>query len=298
MHEASAPPTNSTLLLVDDKPENLFALEVLLKHQYALISAASGRQALEILKTREVDVILLDIQMPEMDGYETARRIKQMPQCQNIPIIFITAIFTENPYIKKGYEAGAIDYFTKPFDPDVLKMKIAIYSSFRQKDALLRERERHIKESEELLKAGRKLAAILETLPVGVVIGDTEGRIVQTNDAVLRLWKSIEPFESDAYGVFLKWWAKEGHVIKDAFARALKTGESTHNEMLKIKCFDETWKMFISSVSPLHGLDDQIVGAAAVIQDITEHKKIEQDMEERILKLISLGVEFQQRASR
>src|SRR5438552_559652 len=111
----------STLLLVDDKPANLLALEAVLKEDgYTIILANSGKEALDLLKEKEVDLILLDIQMPGMDGYETARRIKQMPACQNIPIIFITAIFTENPYVKKGYEVGAIDYFAKPFDPDLL----------------------------------------------------------------------------------------------------------------------------------------------------------------------------------
>lgn len=292
-----SPSRKSRLLLVDDLPANLFALEVLLRSDaYELLFAHSGEEALDVLHKTEVDLILLDIQMPVMDGYETARRIKQLANCREVPIIFITAIFNEDPYIKRGYEAGAIDYFTKPFDPDILKMKIAIYASFRQRDALLRERERRIAESEELVKAGRKLASILETLTVGVIISDVEGRIVQTNDTVMKIWKSVEPFESDSYGEFLKWWGEGGLQIKKAFSLALSGGQPTHNELLKIKCFDGTPKTILSSVSPLRGLDDRTVGAVAVIQDITEHKKIEEDMEQRILKLISLGVEFEQKS--
>lgn len=282
------------LLIVDDKPDNLVALEAVLNDEYDLISANSGAEALEELEKHDVDVILLDIQMPHMDGYETARRIKQIDRLKNIPIIFVTAIFTDNPYIRKGYEAGAVDYFTKPFDPDILRLKVKIYASFRQRDVLLKERERRIKESEELLKAGRKLSAILETLPVGVIIADKEGGIVQTNDAVLKMWKSFEPFENDAYGMFLQWWSHDGHLVKEAFSRTLRTGESTHNEIIQLKGFDGTPQMIFTSVSPLRGLKDEIVGAAAVIQDITEHKRIEQDMEQRILKLISLGVGFEQ----
>jgi PAS domain S-box-containing protein len=292
---ASTPP-KSRLLLVDDKPENLIALEAVLSADYQLVSAQSGAEALELLKTNDVDVVLLDIQMPGMDGYETARRIKQMEHCKDLPIIFITAIYTEDPHIKKGYEAGALDYFTKPFDPDILKMKIAIYASFRQKESLLREREKRMRESEELLKAGRKLSAILETLTVGVIIADTEGRIIQTNDAVSRIWKSPDPLGDDAYGEFIKWWGREGQVIKEAFTRALSRGQATHNETIRIKCFDESSKEILGSVSPLTGLNDVLVGAVAVVQDITEHKKIEEDMEQRILKLISLGIEFEQTA--
>jgi PAS domain S-box-containing protein len=290
-----SPSNKGTLLIVDDKPENLLALEAVLKSEgYDLISAHSGEEALSILEAREVDVILLDIQMPKMDGYQTAKSIKQLESCQNTPIIFITAIFTENPHIKKGYQAGAIDYFTKPFDPDILRMKVGIYASFRQRDALLKEREARIRESEELLAAGRKLSEVLETLPVGVVIADVQGGIFQINDEMLRILESDKPLETDSYGEFLEWWAHEGRIIKTSFSKALDTGQSTHNEFIKIKCFNGAFKSVLSSVSPLRGLDNQIVGAVAVLQDISEHKKIGEDMEQRILKLLSLGVEIEQ----
>jgi PAS domain-containing protein len=137
------------------------------------------------------------------------------------------------------------------------------------------------------LQAGRKLSAILETLPIGVIIADAKGRITQANEAVLRVWRSVEPFKNDSYGEFLEWWDHSGQTLKDAIQRALSGGASTQSEMIGIKCFDETSKTILNSVSPLRGHDDQIVGAVAVIQDVTEHKKIEEDMEQRILKLIS-----------
>jgi PAS domain S-box-containing protein len=283
--------------MVDDNAANLLALESVLKGEgYHLLSAPSGQKALDLLKDNEVDVILLDIQMPDLDGYEVARRIKEIPHCRNIPIIFITAIFTEDPHIRKGYEAGAVDYFTKPFDPEILKLKIAIYASFRQRDILLKEKEKRIKESEELLKAGHKLSAILETMPVGVIIANVEGRIVQTNDVVLKIWKSVEPIENDSYGDFINWWSHSGQIFKEMFVQVIDSGASTHNKIIEIKCFDETSRTVLSSISPLRGLDDHIVGAVAVIQDITEHKRIEKDLEQRIMKLISLGVEFEQMA--
>lgn len=282
------------LLLIDDKPENLIALEaVLAGGGYVLHSAGSGREALDLLEKHDVDVVLLDIQMPGMDGYETARRIKRMPRCAEIPIIFITAIYTEDPHVKKGYEVGAVDYFTKPFDPDILKMKIAIYASFRQKHELLKEREERLRESEELLKTGRKLSAVLESLPVGVVMADTAGQVVHTNDTVLKILRSEAPAGSDSYGEFLRWWGAEGQVIKDIFSGVLAGGKSTNNESLMIRCFDGASKNVLSSVSPLFGAHHRIVGAAAVIQDVTEHRKIEGDLEQRILKLVSLGVELQ-----
>jgi len=141
----------SNLLLVDDRPDNLLVLEAVLGSGYDLIQAHSGQEALKFLKDMTVDLILLDVQMPSMDGYETAQRIKQIEHCQNIPIILISGIFTEDPHVKKGYECGAVDYFTKPFDPRVLRKKVAIYASLKQKDALLKEKEQRIRELEERL---------------------------------------------------------------------------------------------------------------------------------------------------
>jgi len=290
-------PIKSTLLIVDDKSENLLAMEAVFKKDYHLIYANSGQEALDLLKKNEVDVILLDIQMPVMDGYEVARRIKQMPQCHNVPIIFITAIYTEDPHIKKGYEAGAIDYFTKPFDPDILKIKVGIYASFRQKHALLKEREKQVKQSEELLKVGQKLSAILESLPVGVIIANADGLIIQTNDIVFKICKLADPVKSDIYAQFLGWWANDGRFIKDKFSAVFKSGIATHNEITKIKCFDGTSKTVLSSISPLNGLDDRKVGVVAVIQDISEHQQVKKDIEQRIIQLVSLGVEFEQMAS-
>ncbi len=287
----------STLLIVDDKPENLLALEAVLKRDYHLIYATSGPDALELLNKNEVDVILLDIQMPVMDGYEVARRIKRIPQCQNIPIIFITAIFTEDPHIKKGYEAGAIDYFTKPFDPDILKVKIGLYASLRQKYSLLKQREIQVAQSEELLKAAQKLSAILESLPVGVIIANVEGQIIQTNDIVFKICKLADPFRNDLYGEFLRWWTEDGRFFKEKFSGVIKSGIATHNEIIRIKCFDGTAKSVLSSISPLNGLDDRMVGVVAVIQDISEHQEVKKDIEQRIIQLVSLSVGFEQMGS-
>src|SRR5689334_14650001 len=97
------------ILAVDDKPANLLALEAVLDDQlYLLLTAISGPSGLELLKNNpDVALILLDVQMPTMDGYEVARRIKKMPGFEEIPVIFITAISTDDPSVRLGYEVGA-----------------------------------------------------------------------------------------------------------------------------------------------------------------------------------------------
>lgn len=290
------------VLIVDDVRGNLLAVAAVLEVDHDLLLANSGYEALKTLEeTADVDVILMDVHMPVMDGFEAAMRIKKIEGCRDIPIIFITAIYREDPYVKQGYQAGGIDYFGKPFDPDILRMKIAVYASFRQKANLLRERERHIRESEDLLRVGRKLSSVLENLPVGVLITDVEGRICQMTEEVSRILKSAEAADSDAYGKILGWWDADGHMIKDklgSLSQALREGRSSHSEPMQILCFDGTSKTILTSTSPLRGLDNEIVGAVLLIQDHTETKKIEEDLEDRVARIIGLGVELEQSVRR
>ena len=297
-------PRTVNVLAVDDKRANLLALEATLGDDYKLLFAHSGREAIDLLSRQPqgVDLILMDVQMPEMDGFEAAAHIKKLEGCEDIPIIFVTAVFTEDPFIKKGYESGGIDYFSKPFDPEILRMKIAVYASYKLQDELLKVREKSVRESEELLRVGRKLSLLLEDLPIGVLISDVEGRICQTTEEVARILGSVVPAQNDAYGEILGWWDASGRMIKDhhgPLARAIHRGESSHSEPLRIRCVDDTSKTILISASPLRGLDARIVGAVVLIQDLTESKKIiEEELERRVTKLIALGVELEETVSR
>jgi CheY-like chemotaxis protein len=290
----------ANVLIVDDRPANQLALAAVLEADYDILLAASGEDAIRLLKTRtDIDVILMDVQMPGMDGFEAATAIKKMPGCNDIPIVFVTAVYKEDPHVKKGYESGGIDYFGKPFDPDILRMKIGVYSSYRLKSHLLRQRERHIRESEELIRVGRKLSAVLESLPVGVMIADVEGRICQITEEVSRILRSVEPVESDAYDKILGWWDAKGKILKNEqgpLSRALRRGERSHSEAIRIQCLDGSVKTIVASASPLRGLSGDIVGAVVLLQDITESKKIEEALEERVTKLVALGVQLEERA--
>lgn len=292
-------PHKPTILAVDDTPSNLVALEAVLEREFDLRCARSGQEAIAMLQRQpDVDVILMDLQMPIMDGFETASRIKKLPECQDIPIVFITAVYSEDPHVKRGYAAGGVDYFTKPFDPDLLRLKLGIYASFRQRSAVLKERERQIKETEELLQAGRKLSAVLESLPVGVLIADVDGRICQSNEEVSRICESVDLVENDAYGALLAWWDSSGQLIKDHGAplSAALRGTTTHREVRQIQCLDGSRKAVMMSASPLFGADGKIVGAVIVLQDVSEPKRIEAELEDRITRLVSLGIELEQTA--
>jgi CheY-like chemotaxis protein len=287
------------VLVVDDQRANVLALEEVLGADHNVLYAASGPEAIRFLQgNRIVDVILMDVQMPVMDGFEAASRIKKIPECEDIPIIFVTAVYNEDPFIKKGYEVGGIDYFSKPFDPEILKLKLRVYASFRVQADILRKRERHIHESEALLRAGQQLSRLVKRLAVGVLVADAEGRFHLGNDALKRMLKAQEPMPAADYADLLRWWDPVSGGMKDVqdlLARAMR-GERSRTELLHVRCFDESAKTLLASASALRDPAGQIAGGLVVIQDASETKAIEDDLEDRITKLIALGTELEEDA--
>ena len=257
----------ANVLAVDDQPANLVALDAVLGTEYNLIRATSGYEAISIIEgRRDLDVVLMDVQMPGMDGFETAAKIRTMEGCEDIPVVFITAVYNEDPFVKQGYKVGAVDYFSKPFDPEILKVKVGIYASFRQRADILRERERQIQASEELRHLGSELSTMLGTLRVGVIITDAEGKIRQVNDEASVLCGSLQELEGKFLG-------------------------SAFNEVIEMRCSAGTLRPLLCTASPLQGLDGGTIGAALVLQDLTERRRIEVDLVQRIAGLRSPGTE-------
>jgi CheY-like chemotaxis protein len=133
-------PQKARILLVDDRAENLIALEAILSSlNQQLVPVRSGEAALKALLTDEFAVILLDVVMPGMDGFETAAHIKRRARTHDVPIIFLTAAGAEPDHAFRGYAAGAVDYIAKPFDPWVLRAKVAVFVDLYMKNRQLRE---------------------------------------------------------------------------------------------------------------------------------------------------------------
>jgi PAS domain S-box-containing protein len=144
-------PTDSIpILLVDDRQDNLESLEALLSSQgYELARASSGNEALRLTLRQDFALILLDVQMPEMDGFETAELMRVNPKTKHIPIIFVTAGMEDSRFQYRGYDAGAVDYLAKPIEPQILKSKVRIFAElYRQR----RELELHKYHLEELVE--------------------------------------------------------------------------------------------------------------------------------------------------
>ena len=192
-------PDLADILIVDDRVENLIALEAILEQLGQRIErAASGEEALRHLLTKDYAVIVLDVQMPGLNGFETAQLIKSRERSKHIPIIFLTAISKEERYVFQGYSVGAVDYMFKPFEPDILRSKVAVFVELYQKTRqlqkqgdLLREaehRELTLRHAAELAASEARLAEIVNSAMDAIISVDSEHHITVFNAAAERMF--------------------------------------------------------------------------------------------------------------
>ncbi len=180
------------LLAVDDSPSNLFTLRSLIQQHMdvELLEASSGQEAIDIaLQRGDIDLILLDVQMPELDGFQTASMLKIRRKTRDIPIIFLTAAFKTEEFQQKGYEVGAVDYLTKPIDDNQLINKISTYFRLIEKE---RELNRALEEqvaarTEELRAANQYLQGIIANMGEALLVLEPTGIIKSVNPATCRM---------------------------------------------------------------------------------------------------------------
>jgi signal transduction histidine kinase len=161
------------VLIVDDQPENLLSVEAVLERLgEEIVTASSGHEALRRLLEHDVAVIVLDVMMPDMDGFETAALIRERERSRLTPIIFLTALGMSEEHVFRGYGAGAVDFMAKPFAPEVLRSKVAVFVELHRKTLLLEKRNAELQESiakfqaaeQEVQKLNRHLERRLEEL--------------------------------------------------------------------------------------------------------------------------------------
>jgi len=177
-------PEKAKILLVDDRAENIVALEAILTSlNQTLVPARSGDAALKALLSDEFAVILLDVLMPGMDGFETAAHIKRRPRTRDVPIIFLTARNAEPDYAFRSYTAGAVDYIAKPFDPWVLRAKVSVFVDLYMKN-------RQLSEQAAMLRAqlgdslGERGAAEANPVTADPVLAELSARLAAVEDMV------------------------------------------------------------------------------------------------------------------
>src|SRR5205807_10610564 len=185
--EADAPPAR--ILMVDDHPPNLVALDAILEPLgQELVHAHSGEEALRQLLESDFALILMDVQMPGIDGLEAARLIKERPRNRHIPIIFLTAIHKDPGYIFRGYKEGAVDYLLKPFEPDILRAKVSVFVDLWRKGEMVR-RQQAVLRARDLIEVEKRgetrFRALTDSMPQCVWAARGDGEIYYCN----RVWR-------------------------------------------------------------------------------------------------------------
>jgi PAS domain S-box-containing protein len=272
------------ILLVDDEPKNLTALAAILENvDRNLVRAASGPEALRHLLRDDFAMVLLDVLMPGMDGFETATLIRARDRSRDTPIIFLTADNRGGPSVLRGYSLGAVDYIFKPVDPEILRSKVAVFVELQRKNEQqkLLVREQAARAAAEAERD--RLQQILDVLPEGIVITDANGRAQMANAAAREIGGDPLPFTAEAAGGerVLRLDGSAYPAEEFPSARAARHGEVVHGKQLLVRNLSagRTVPVLVNS-APLRDAGSEIGGAVAVFQDITPIKDMERAREE------------------
>lgn len=295
------------ILMVDDHPENLLALEAILADLgQNLVRAHSGKDALRELLSYEFAVILMDVHMPEMDGFETAALIRNREKLQHTPIIFLTAMDKNDSSVFRGYSVGAVDYIFKPFNPDILRAKVNVFIDLfrksrevkRQAD-LLRDINRELgmtnkaigglynqleAKNSEVRTERDFITAILETVGTGVIVLDARGRIVRFN----RTAEELSGFSSEEVNGKIIWDLLYGPIPEDEARTMLKRIEDSTEPIAEERQWQTKAGAPISIMMTYTALRDELGQVSHIIAsglDITERKQSEEKIKRMNEKL-------------
>jgi PAS domain S-box-containing protein len=266
------------ILLVDDVEENLLALEAILEPLGEnLVHARSGEEALRALLNTEFACILLDVQMPRMDGFETAALIKERERTKHVPIIFLTAISKDERHVYRGYEVGAVDYVFKPFEPEVLRSKVAVFIDLHRKNQEVARQGKLLREQE--VEAERRLSEeryrqLADAMPQIVWTSDRTGRVTYSN----RRWfeyTGVAPDHRDEMG-----WTSAVHPddLAGVVARrgaTLESGEIFEAEF-RFRAADGTYRWHLGRAVPIREESGEIDFWVGTATDIHDHKRTQQ----------------------
>src|SRR5579871_2789299 len=265
------------ILLVDDTPDNLVSLEAALSSLgEELVLATSGKEALRHLLNEDFAAILLDVRMPEMDGFETAELIRSRPRSRQTPILFLTGYKNEE-HLFRGYDLGAVDFLFKPIVPEVLRSKVAVFVELSRSNWKLKDQANELRRQAEVLqKAERNFRSLLEAAPDAMVMCRQNGDIIMVNSQMELLFGCGRDrlVSRDIHSLVPNWsfphessWAG----ADDSVRPPVKFGQ----ELLAVHENGSTFPVEIS-VSPL--LTDEGLVITTAIRDISQRRKSEEQI--------------------
>ncbi|MGM0876986.1 MAG: PAS domain S-box protein [Bacillota bacterium] len=294
----NTPTKKVNILMVDDHPENLLALEaVLISPNYHLVSANSGKEALKCMLKQDFAVILLDVQMPGLNGFETAELIKAREKTRHIPIIFITAISQDMEHVHQGYSVGAIDYIFKPFHPETLKQKIEQFVKIHQnheETIIQSDRERTFELNEVNEKLDRATLNLRRTEELAKVIGETiidtiltfdeQGFILSVNPAVKGMfgYNAEELIGKHVVMLFLK---IKGDNEKDSSFSIFSSIKQAVGKVIESDALRKNESYFPADIQIGETtVEDQQI-FVCTIRDVTERKQIEEVKKQKLTNM-------------
>ncbi|WEK34599.1 MAG: response regulator [Candidatus Pseudobacter hemicellulosilyticus] len=269
------------ILIVDDRPENIFSLQKLLElNQFQIDTASSGEEALRKVLKNTYFLIILDVQMPGMDGFEVAEALTGYSKSKDIPIIFLSAVNTEKRFIARGYTSGAIDYITKPFDPDILLLKVKTFYRLQMQTRELNEIQKTLREEIEVRKQAQaglhqsveELRSILESIPQVAFTSDAQGIIEFVN----RYWYQYS-FGKD----MLPQTPADAPSIADLIRQAVGSGTQTATEVPIRPLKAEEFRVHLFTMTPVRKREN-IIKWVGIFTDIHEQRMVNQVLEQRV----------------
>jgi PAS domain S-box-containing protein len=268
------------ILLVDDNPANLLVLEALLKPLgQDVVRASSGPEAVDRIAEREFAVVLMDVRMPGLDGFQTAARIRARDPEQRTPIIFITADATEETHARVAYSQGAVDFLVKPVNPAALVSKVAVFvdlylrgERIRAQEAALRQAEREALER----KSESRLQTIIDLMPLCVVALHADGTPYYCNRA-WRDYTGIELQEASPETLLDAIHPDDRLGSRETLRRALSTGRAVELECRLRDARDGSYHWHIARALPEVNVDGSVVSWIATATDVERQKQAERE---------------------
>ena len=270
------------ILIVDDKPENIFSLQKILElSHFTVDTALSGEEALRKVLKNEYSLIILDVQMPGMDGFEVAEALSGYSKAKHTPILFLSAVNVDKRFIFKGYESGAVDYLTKPVDADILMLKVKTFNRLYQQTkelidihkALQEEVEFRKHAQEEASESAQKLRSTIEAIPQLAFTMKADGQIEYTNSQ----WMKYAGSPTEWPGI-----SKEDLPrFEEAWKKARRTERPAEIEVRVKKPGANELTWFLMRAIPLKE-NDKVHKWVGTFTDINEQKEVEKKKDEFI----------------
>jgi PAS domain S-box-containing protein len=276
--QARDPALEPAILVVDDRPANLLAFRAILEPLgQPLVTATTGQQALRHLLQREFALILVDVQMPGMDGFELAALIKSNPRFAGIPIIFVTALQPDATHIFSGYAHGAVDYLLKPFEPEMLRAKVRVFSELHRAQRTVRQQAQllHQHELRELERRNdERFRGLTESLPFPVWGVMPDGTIYVCN----RAWTDYSGLSLEETGpMFASIWVHHGDLESATlWQRATQTGTSFDVEC-RLRSHDASYRWHLLRAVPQRGARSETASWIVAGIDIDAQKMAEEE---------------------